>query len=337
MASIASMSAQVEQTPRLIPAAVPLPGMPSPPPVDPGLRLSYSRVDTYERCPLKFRFRYLDKLPSSPSPDLSWGSAIHAALEAWWDQKLPNPPPVDVLHRALYDHWDDTGFAGMTRDEKLVWYRHAHSILTRHHELYAQNYLPAVACEQWFELDLGDDIAVCGSIDQVARTGDGGLGIVDWKTNRRARPRADVAGSLQLAVYALAARELWGQEPAWVALDFVVPGVRVTVDRAEIDVDGAIARIRQTADSIRAERFEANPSPLCKWCDYRGVCPAFEGDGPDVPGMAVVELQRLRRRRDRDSARIVELEQLVTRFLGDEAHLELDEPDQADAAEAVGP
>lgn len=310
-------------TPRLIPAAVPLPGMPVPPPQDPGLRLSYSRVGTYERCPLQFRFRYIDKLPSTPSPDLSWGSAIHAALEAWWDQKLPDPPPVEVMYRALYERWDDTGFDGMSRDEKLVWYRHARTILARHHERYSRDYIPAVACEQWFELDIGDDVALCGSIDHVARTASGGLGIVDWKTNRRARSRADVAESLQLAVYTLAARELWGQEPEWVALDFVVPGVRVSVDRSEIDVAGALTRLRQVAELVRAERYEPNPSALCKWCDYRAVCPAFEGEGPDVPGMAVLELQRLRRRRERDDARIAELEQLVTRFLGEDVHLDL--------------
>jgi putative RecB family exonuclease len=313
--------------PRLIPAAQPLPGMPAPPPTDPGLRLSFSRVDTYERCPLKFRFRYIDKLPSRPSPDLSWGSAIHAALEAWWDRKLPEPPPLEVMYRALYDRWDDTGFDGMQREEKLKWYRHARAILARHHELYAPDYLPAVACEQWFELDLGDDVAVCGSIDHIARTPDGGLGVVDWKTNRRAKSRADVAKSLQLAIYALAARELWGKEPEWVALDFVVPGVRVTVERSQIDVEGALGRMRDVAGMIRAEAFDPNPSRLCDWCDYRAVCPAFDGEGPDVPGMAVVELERLRRRQKRDSARIAELEQVVTHYLGED--VAIDEPDDS--------
>lgn len=313
-----------QPAPRLVPAAEPLPGMPTPPPRDPGVRLSFSRVDTYERCPLLFRFRYVDKLPQTPTPDLSWGSAIHAALEAWWSQKLPTPPPVDVLYRALYDHWEGTGFADMDREDKLVWYRHARDVLTRHHELYAPQYRPAIACEQWFELDIGDDIAIRGSIDHVARTESGGLGIVDWKTNRRARSRADVARSLQLAIYTLAARELWGREPEWVALDFVVPGLRVTVDRAEIDVDGALRRIREVAAKVRAEAFPASPSPLCNWCDFRSMCPAFEGEGPDVPGLLVVELQRLRRRRARDERRIAELEQLVTRYVGEELELDLE-------------
>lgn len=313
--------------PRLVPRAVPLPGMPAPPPEEPGLRLSYSRVETYQSCPLKFRFAYVDRLPSVPSPDLSWGAAIHAALEAWWDRKLPDPPPVEVLYQALYDHWDDSGFDGMSRDEKLVWYRHARNVLARHHALHTPDYVPAVACEQWFELDIGDDISVRGSIDHVARTPNGGLGIVDWKTNRRARSRADVAGNLQLAIYAIAARELWGQEPEWVALEFVVPGVRVTVERDEIDTEAALRTIRQVAARVREEVFEPTPSALCAWCDFRAICPAFDGDGPDLPGLALVELRRLRRRRERDEARIAELERLVQRFLGEEAQLELAGPD----------
>lgn len=311
-------------TPRLVHAAEPLPGMPTPPPHDPDVRLSFSRVDTYERCPLLFRFRYVDKLPATPSPDLSWGSAIHAALEVWWSQKLPTPPPVEVLYRALYDNWEDAGFADMDRETKLVWYRHARDVLARHYERFAADYRPAIACEQWFELDLGDGVAVRGSIDHVARTATGGLGIVDWKTNRRARSRGEVASSLQLAVYALAARELWGREPEWVALDFVVPGLRVTVDRAEIDVDGAVERFRAVAAKILNGDFDPRPSPLCGWCDYRSLCPAFDGDGPDVPGMAMVELERLRRRRARDEARIAELEAIVSRFLGEQVRLDIE-------------
>lgn len=287
------------------------------------LQLSFSRVDTYQTCPLKYRFAYLDKLPAAPSPQLSWGSSIHSALEFWWGQKLPEPPSVEDLLQSLYDNWDDTGFEGMPREEKLKWYRHAQDVLRRHHDQYASRYVPAVASEAWFELDLGDDIQVWGSIDHVARTPSGGIGIVDWKTNRRAKTRKQVAGSLQLAIYALAAVELWGHQPEWVALDFVVSGVRVTMPRSEIDTDAALSTIRDVAARVRASLFEPSPSRLCSWCDYRAACPAFDGDGPDVAGLAVRELERLRRRRDRDAERISELERLIHDRLGSEAIIEV--------------
>ena len=305
-------------------AALPLHMVPDPEPT--GLRLSFSRVDTYELCPLKYRFSYIDELPSAPGPHLSWGSSIHTALERWWDQKLPEPPDVQFLLDALYDAWDNEGFEGMERDEKIRWYRHAQDVLRRHHARYSQSYTPAVATEQWFELDLGDNVTVVGSIDHVARTESGGIGIVDWKTNRKAKTRAHVEDSLQLAVYTLAARELWGQEPKWVALDFVVPGVRVTVDRAGIDVDSAVARMRSVADLIRREAFGATPNRLCGWCDYRAECPAFEGEGPDVAGTALLELQRLSRRAERDRERMALLEEMVRNRLGDDALVEVFQP-----------
>src|SRR5688572_28540397 len=98
--------------------------LPGPAPV----RLSFSRVDSYQICPLRYRFEYVDELPSVPGPHMSWGASIHAALEDWWTSKLPEPPPVEVLLQSLYDHWHDEGFAGMSRDEKVKWYRHAQEV-----------------------------------------------------------------------------------------------------------------------------------------------------------------------------------------------------------------
>jgi len=289
----------------------------------PPLRLSFTRVDTYRQCPLRFRYAYVDHLPAEPSPHLSWGSSVHSALERWWTAKLPIAPPVEVLLQGLYDCWDDTGFEGMEREEKLSWYRHAQDVLRRHHARFADSYVPAIASEEWFRLDLGPDLEVVGSIDLVARTPSGGIGIVDWKTNKRAKTRDEVRSNLQLAIYTLAAVELWGHEPEWVALDFVVPGVRVTVAREDIDTEGALATVHGVAERVRAEAFEPRPSRLCDWCDYRGLCPAYAGEGPDVPARAKVELDRLRRQRAKDEARIVELERLISDRLGPEATLEI--------------
>ncbi|QBI18261.1 PD-(D/E)XK nuclease family protein [Egibacter rhizosphaerae] len=308
------------------------------PVTDEPLRLSFSRVDTYRRCPRQYRYAYIDKLPQPPSPHLSFGSSVHGALERWWDRKLPDPPPLEELLQALYDAWDTTGFAGMEREEQLRWYTHARDVLARHHARFAEHYVPPVAVEQWFEVPLPDDIVVVGSIDLVVPTGAGtdassgaasnGLGIIDWKTNRRAKTREQVAGDLQLAIYALAARHLWGHDPDWVALDFVVPGMRVTVPREEIDVDAAVAKVRETAARIRSEAFEPQPSRLCAWCDFRTECPAGGDEGPDLPGVAVGELRRLKRRQARDARRIDELKQLVADRLGPDALVELD-PDES--------
>lgn len=290
----------------------------------PTLRLSFSRVDTYRQCPLKYRYRYVDGLPERPSPHLSFGSSIHRALEAFWDRKLPDPPPLQTLLDALYDGWDSSGFADVERDEQVRYYHHARDVLAAHHHRFADVALTPVAVEQWFRLPLPDGLEVVGAIDLVEPTEGGGLGVVDWKTNRRAKSREEVASSLQLAIYALAVEHLWGQPPAWVALDFVVPGVRVTVPREAIDTDAAVTAIREVAAAVRGEAFAPRPSPLCDWCDFRAECPAFAGEGPDVAGTALTELRRLRRRQARDAERAATLERVVSERLGEQALAELD-------------
>ena len=37
------------------------------------LRLSFTRVDTFEQCPRRFRYQYVDGLPQAPAPQLSFG------------------------------------------------------------------------------------------------------------------------------------------------------------------------------------------------------------------------------------------------------------------------
>lgn len=300
------------------PAQPHLPGFPAPPPGrraegDERIWLSYSRIATYRRCPLQYRYSYVERLPQPPAPARSFGSAIHKALEVWWGAKLPDAPPVEVLLQALYDSWEPDGFAGMPREEQVRWYRFAQDVLRRHHRRHAPAYEPAVAAEQWFQLELGGDLVLSGIVDHVARTPGGGLGVVDWKTDRTLRARSTVARDLQLACYALAARELWGIEPEWVALDFVVPGIRVTVPRDAIDTDAVLTAARRVGDRVAEGRFEPTPGAVCAWCDYRTICPAFAGDGPDVLGLALEELTAVRRRLRRDSRRAEELEAAVGR------------------------
>lgn len=278
------------------------------------IRLSFSRVDTYRRCPAQFRFAYVERLPGVPAPALSFGSSIHSALEAFYDRKLPRCPTEEELLGFLYDAWDSSGFRELERDEQLAYYRHAQQVLRRFHRRVGDDYHLPVATEAWFELPVGDEVLLVGSIDRVDIDDEGRLTVVDYKTSKRVRDRERVARSLQLAFYALACQHLYGRLPAAVALDFVVAGLEVRVPVEDIDLDGARRVILDTAAAIRDQRYEPEPNRLCGWCDYRAVCPAWEGEGPDVLGAATVELSDLQRSIRRDVTRLRALESGIERL-----------------------
>ncbi|MEX0869636.1 MAG: PD-(D/E)XK nuclease family protein [Nitriliruptoraceae bacterium] len=285
------------------------------------VRLSFSRIDMFQNCPRKFRYAYVDRLPTRPAPALSFGSSVHAALEAFYDQKLPEPPSEDALLTFLYDHWEHAGFADLERDEQVAYYRHAQDVLRRYHRRAAPTYRLPVATEAWFELPIDDEAIVVGSIDRVDRDDDGNLHVIDYKTNRRAQPRQRVAKSLQLAIYARACEHLYGRLPASVGLVFVVAGVDVAVDIEEIDLAHADAVIRETAASIRAGIDHPTPNRLCDWCDFRDLCPAWSSD-VDALGPAVERASALRRQLRRDAAELRAVESAIERL-----QVELAEPD----------
>lgn len=278
------------------------------------VRLSFSRVSTYRTCPAQFRYGYVDGIPSEPSPHLSFGSSIHAALERFYDRKLPDPPSEDELLEYLYEAWDSAGFVDMDRDEQLSWYRHGQQVLRRFHRREAADYRLPADVEKWFELPFDDVALVVGSIDRVDVDEDGALEIVDYKTSKRVKDRDRVRGSMQLAIYAMACEHLYGRLPTAVTLDFVVPGVQVRVPTEDMDLDAAREAVVEVAAAVRAERYEPTPNRLCGWCDYRAICPAWEGDGPEVLGPAVEELERLRWRVRRDVKTLRQLEDGVARL-----------------------
>ena len=278
------------------------------------LRLSFSRIDTYGNCPRRFRYRYVDRLPTRPSPHLSFGTSIHAALEAYHDRKHPTQPPVEELLATLYEVWDARGYAELPREEQLEAYRHAQQVLRRYHARGWDDTRTTAATEAWFELPVAYEAVVVGSIDRIDVDADGALHVVDYKTNRRARPRAEVAASLQLALYALACRHLFGALPATVALDFVVAGVTVAVPVGEMDLDRARTVVLETAAAIRQERFPFTPNRLCDWCDHRSVCPAFQGDAATTYGAAVADAAARRRRLRHEVRELRELEAGLARL-----------------------
>ncbi|MGA0830401.1 MAG: RecB family exonuclease [Nitriliruptoraceae bacterium] len=281
------------------------------------LRLSFTRIDTLRNCALRFRYQYVDRLPQRPAPALSFGSSIHAVLEWVHDRKVPDVPPLDEMLDRLREVWDSSGYAEVEKAVQVREYERARDVLAAYHARVSREGMRTpVGTEAWFELPFDDDVTVVGSIDRVDAAPDGTLHIVDYKTNKQAKSRKWVASSLQLGIYALATEHLYGAVPRTVARDFVVPGVVGRVDRDELDLAAVPRLVAEAAAAVRAGAADPNPTKLCDWCDFRSVCPAWDGDGDEVLGRAVMEARALRARLRREVRELRALEDTVRRLGG---------------------
>lgn len=251
-----------------------------PPAVDLGLRVSASSVARYEICPLQFKLERDWRLPTEPSGPLQYGAAVHRVLLAYYQAIRAERPMTEQALLELFRA--ELSSAGLQDAYQ--------------HELYEQQglrqlkeFLAAAQAvptpevmhtEESFEMNLGKT-TVTGRIDRMDREGDGRVTITDYKTGRP-QSQEDADKSLQLSIYALAARERWGYETARLVLYNLEGNEAVVTHRSGADIELARKKVLETAASISACDFEPKPGFQCRFCAYKNLCPATEKKFYDV-------------------------------------------------------
>jgi RecB family exonuclease len=282
------------------------------------VRLSYSSINTYETCPAKYRFQYEERLPTASSPALTFGDVLHRALFRFHDRPVPVAPSLEDLHGFLDDEWSDDGY----RDpgEESLYKDHARQVLADYHRENAGQFRIPAALEYRFTIEV-EGVLLSGVIDRMDRIPGGGYEIIDYKTGRRLPPQARIDQDLQLSVYHLAAKEIWGIEPEKLTLYFLLPGQRMTTTRTAADADTLRRRIATVAERIAAGKFEPRQNPLCDWCEFQARCPLFRhkydrAGGDPAPNMSAIvdEWIELKRRDWETYRRLEDLKALINSF-----------------------
>jgi putative RecB family exonuclease len=237
------------------------------------VKLSYSSISTYETCPAKFKFQYEERLPTTSSPALAFGDSLHRALHRFHDRPVPVAPTLEELHELLQNEWVSEGYRDSA--EEQLYLDHGRQVLTEYHRENASTFRIPAALEFRFTVEV-EGVQLSGIIDRMDRIPGGGYEIIDYKTSRRLPPKAVVDRDLQLSLYWLAAREIWGIEPERLTLYYLLPGQRMTTFRTPADADELRRRIATVAERVAAGMFEPRQNPLCDWCDFQRLCPLYK-------------------------------------------------------------
>ena len=170
---------------------------------------SHSSLSTYEGCPLRYAFRYVERLPGEERPgQYAYGSAVHRAFEAYVREGIRaradgGPEPDADLLRVVLDE-ELTG-SGLSPDAVADARRRAEPALARFLAMEAGRIAEPVAVELGFGADVvlpdgSGEIRFVGYLDRVDRAPDGATEIVDYKTGR-VRDQADVDRDRQLTAF----------------------------------------------------------------------------------------------------------------------------------------
>jgi putative RecB family exonuclease len=266
---------------------------------DSKLHLSATAIDDYHDCPLKYKFSHCLKIPTGPQPALTFGAIMHRCVRYYFELRKDRLPCFDDVQEFYLRSWKDAGFEDVYQEQayKKAGLDQLREFVERHNSSAVS--AESIAFEQRFTLDLGD-VVLEGRIDQVNSLGmlsdeppsragaedhlqglklteghPGKVELVDYKTGRpRSEKEAD--RSLQLSVYALAARRELQMDPVRLTFYNLTNNQPVATVRTAKDLDKVVEEIHEVAGKIRRLMFDPAPGFVCRWCDFVPICPAHE-------------------------------------------------------------
>ncbi|HEV2812834.1 MAG TPA: ATP-dependent DNA helicase [Solirubrobacteraceae bacterium] len=235
-----------------------------------GLMLSASDIETYRTCPLKYKFARVFRIPQEPTLNQRFGIVVHQVLERY---HAGNMQSLEEMTELLETGWRRSGF-GFSDEERQL-HGKARAALERYWERWRADPAEPVWFERQFSFRLGPHM-LRGRVDRVDRLPDGQYELIDYKTGRPKTP-AQLRDDVQLAVYALAAREAWDLEASQQSYLYVLDDEKVPLPPAAVDREWVSDTVLAVGEGILAQGFEPTPSyAACSMCDYRIVCPAAE-------------------------------------------------------------
>ncbi|MGI3780720.1 MAG: ATP-dependent helicase [Janthinobacterium lividum] len=277
------------------------------PVVDPRqpVAMSGSQLGDVLACPRQWFLKRQASAGTTRNSAASFGSVVHvlaqhsagvplepeersAYLEGVWDQISFDANWLSAVERAEAED---------ALDRFVAWQE-------------ARDHLELLGTEVPFRCEVdagGRRVLLTGTADRVERERDGRIRIVDFKTGRTAPAAADVAVQDQLGVYQLAVAQGAfadvtgpGARPSGAELVYLrlpekqsaLPQVftQASLDDVPFPLQGNAGtdapdpeaegcptwvhqRLRDAAELIAAERFDARVGPACRWCPFRASCP----------------------------------------------------------------
>lgn len=235
------------------------------------MRLSNSKISSYNMCPRQYYLRYVEKAPQEEMPQLVLGKNLHEKYERFFNslpekietrkqvqdtfEKVCKPTDVATETPHLMNFLDMNMKAfGDLKEKDLL-----------------KHFKPIAVEKKYYD----EELDFVGVIDAVFQLDDKIL-VVDWKSSYY-KDGKESYYRCQLSGY----KHLWDKENPdkkithW-GIGFSGNNVLWTEPCKEISMKAMYKKLERTRSDIMAGRFDKKQNSPCQWCGYYERC--WEGD-----------------------------------------------------------
>lgn len=239
------------------------------------MRISYSAMDTFKRCPLQYKFRYIDKIPTPKRPELFFGGLIHKIVQEAL-KKDPAMPSLENLLAMLKENWEEEVFESVQNSRAYLTV--GQNMIRNFYHDHKPGLTNIVAIEKRFRIPISPKHTLSGTIDRIDQLPFGPFEIIDYKTNHKLPAVSELAKPMQLAIYEFATRQCWPDaKEVKLTFYFLKHNKKIPVAMDGVDHEKTKEEIIKIADEIEGtEEFRPKASSYCNWCDYQDRCPLMK-------------------------------------------------------------
>ena len=245
---------------------------------------SNSRLSAFEKCPLQYKYRYIDRIRTGTEGiEAFLGKRVHETLEKLYrDLLMSRLTSMDELVDFYHGRWDTEYSDNVTIVRTEYTAGHYRSIGDRcianyylHYEPFDQSATLGLEERVHFALDPENKYRLQGFIDRLACAGPGIYEIHDYKTGSTLPSDQDLGRDRQLSLYQMAVQQRF-PDAAEVRLiwHYLAFDQELRSSRTDRDLDLHRAKTARLIDRIEAAtEYPPRESALCRWCEYRSICP----------------------------------------------------------------
>lgn len=244
--------------------------------------LSPSSINTFQQCPLRFKYSRIDGIREPATEATLLGNFVHDVLEHLY-LASPNDRTIGLARGLARQLWESSyaeQVVHLVKADKLNDFRWRAWFCIENLWKIEE---PAKASFEGVETEVNSDVngvTIKGFIDRFERLDNGSIAISDYKTGKVPSKAYEDDKFTQLFIYALLLETMGVGKVDNVELIYLKGPKRLARAVQPKDLQTIQTLITETKEQIdarcNAEYFEPKQSQLCSWCHFKPVCPAWK-------------------------------------------------------------
>ncbi len=234
------------------------------------MKLSKSKINTYLKCPLEFKFQYIDEIETEPNKYMALGTDVHLIAEKFAEKFGDNLDDVDIENELI-----------KIANEQDLGYdlgNHIENLSSFFKEVFRDNDYKLFSQEEYL---IDEEHRFSGICDIILEDENGDLVVIDYKTGNSS---SFSKYRRELCYYKLLVENVYEKDVTSVGVFFTKNGRLRLLDVCDEDnkrkflhsseIDEAIDTFYEVRRQVNKGNFYAKPQFLCKFCTYKHICDA---------------------------------------------------------------